>query len=562
MKKYFSLTTRITCFATIIVLLVGVLVAYAVFTAAERLSLRSAKNNIEMESHLIANNIGNALDNTSGDLLVIANTPPIQGIIRSIKNGGKDALDKSSLPAWRARLETIFSSMLESNKNYTQVRYIGLASNGKEIVRVERDNTGIHKIPPVALQEKSARSYFKRGAKLAKGSILFTDIGYNVERGKIQEPPQLTWRVITPVYTSAQKIFGLLVINFNVLRYLQDVLIRSKLRYNVILVRGKSLFLFDHKTKKISFFKPGQIVNEKLPGFKSIIYGKDIVSYLKKYQDRLTVVSPVYTDVYGENKVIDTIISLPKSTLISADYNFLAYVMLWVAGSGLLAAFLIFIFSHQSLRPLAKMAKEIDDAPMLSTENIELPTHLNNEVGLLAKVIDKKTKLLNKLALYDGLTGLPNRKSFLDELEGLIQAARAEGGYVAVGFIDINKFKLVNDTYGHDYGDDLLVQFSDKLKKWVGASSYVARLGGDEFGFVIPAGKQLSPVFQMIKNLETELNGAYLVKGISIHVLISGGLSVCPRDGFKADVLLRNADGLMYQSKNNNDGKFIYLDGE
>jgi diguanylate cyclase (GGDEF)-like protein/PAS domain S-box-containing protein len=152
-------------------------------------------------------------------------------------------------------------------------------------------------------------------------------------------------------------------------------------------------------------------------------------------------------------------------------------------------------------------------------------------------------------ALHDQLTGLPNRRLFKDHLElALAQAAR-RGEKVGVMFIDLDRFKLVNDTYGHLEGDELLKNFAQRLRGCVRAGDTVARQGGDEFTVLLPDLTQGEDAQIIAGKIFAELQRPFHVGGREFIATASIGISVYPSDGEGADTLLRHADIAMYEVK-------------
>ncbi|WP_423062826.1 diguanylate cyclase domain-containing protein [Candidiatus Paracoxiella cheracis] len=201
------------------------------------------------------------------------------------------------------------------------------------------------------------------------------------------------------------------------------------------------------------------------------------------------------------------------------------------------------------------MASTIKNARSADDTDLKLPTHLHDEVGMLAHAFEQKTKLLSELALYDSLTGLPNRKRFMDHLHEALNRANRKKYSLAVTYIDLNNFKEVNDKYGHDYGNELLVKFAYKLKTIARATDLYARLSGDEFAIISEDIQEDTNLDKFTSRLNRELNQAYEVKGIAIQVTIGAGLSLYPEYANSAEELMSQADEMMYQSKKEGKGK-------
>jgi diguanylate cyclase (GGDEF)-like protein/PAS domain S-box-containing protein len=193
--------------------------------------------------------------------------------------------------------------------------------------------------------------------------------------------------------------------------------------------------------------------------------------------------------------------------------------------------------------------------------------------GVVADISERKrveAEAMEKLAhaaLHDSLTGLANRASFLDHLElGLKRAARNEKG-VGVLFIDLDNFKLVNDSFGHAAGDELLKAVGSRLQSAVRGMDVVARQGGDEFLILLTDVKtdtngSKSPTEIVASKVREILREPFLVDEIEIYVSASVGISSFPADGADADTLLKHADVAMYAVKDSGrDGYARYSHG-
>lgn len=557
MKRFVSLTAKITTFSTIIILLISLCVALIVYFISNTFFLKTATKNLRNETHLIGNNIENALIKVNNDINILLKTPPIQGIIRSMNQHGLDPENSSNLQLWKQRLNTIFTSMLEANKNYTQIRYLTATDPGQEIVRVNQTNQGIFPVPEASLQSKAHRDYYKQAITLSQGSVLFSKVNYNQEHGKVEQPLVPTLRVITPVYSTTQKIFGLLIINVNISRYLRDILLRSSDNYDVIVFdQFDDFFIFNHGSKTIRFYESNQQIKDGIFGNKNIKSASQIIPYLKSDTHRISVFQPIFSNLNKDHKVFTIIISVPKSILRKEDNGLIRDILFWVIALCLFAALIIFLFTHKNLKPLAEMAESIRATNHPNKADLELPTYLNNEVGLLARAFEEKTKLLSKLALFDSLTGLPNRKNFIDHLDEAIHHAKRSELPLNVIYMDINGFKEINDTYGHDYGDELLIQFAHALRKTTRDNDFCARLSGDEFAVIIQDISTEEQLEKILKRYENDLNTTYALKGITLNVVVSGGVAAYPINASKPEDLLKHADLAMYQSKREGKGLF------
>jgi diguanylate cyclase (GGDEF)-like protein/PAS domain S-box-containing protein len=177
-----------------------------------------------------------------------------------------------------------------------------------------------------------------------------------------------------------------------------------------------------------------------------------------------------------------------------------------------------------------------------------------NPIGFCGIVRDcserKRTEQeLAYLAYHDALTGLHNRKAFIEKLDEVLREARRYENYRSILFIDLDHFKRVNDIYGHEIGDKLLVQVAKRLKDILRDTDYTSRLGGDEFTIILggPAKPNLEKVALRILKC---LSKPYIIQGTKIDfVTPSIGSSTYPDDGHDVETLLKHADSAMYKAK-------------
>ena len=168
----------------------------------------------------------------------------------------------------------------------------------------------------------------------------------------------------------------------------------------------------------------------------------------------------------------------------------------------------------------------------------------------------KNEEQIRQLAYYDALTGVPNRRLLEDRLEHAIRHAHRKDMLLAVMFIDLDRFKEVNDTLGHAVGDELLLQFTTRVRDYLREDDTLARLGGDEFIVLLPELDKLSDVIQVAERL-IELNrNPYRINNDNIQIGSSIGISLYPEDGTTVQELLHGADIAMYRSKR--DGRNQY----
>jgi diguanylate cyclase (GGDEF)-like protein len=186
-----------------------------------------------------------------------------------------------------------------------------------------------------------------------------------------------------------------------------------------------------------------------------------------------------------------------------------------------------------------------------ASDFIPKPIHFAVLSQRVRRIIEanRAEKRVRHLAYNDPLTGLPNRSLFFDQLGRRIEQAQKTGEAVAVLFLDLDRFKNVNDSLGHDVGDRLLVAVAQRVRNSVRNADCVARLGGDEFTVVLADVVNAAAAATAAQNICRALANSFQIDGHDIFVTTSVGISMFPNDGADAGTLLKHADTAMYRAK-------------
>ena len=218
---------------------------------------------------------------------------------------------------------------------------------------------------------------------------------------------------------------------------------------------------------------------------------------------------------------------------------------------------------------LDEILHKLEDTPTLRGEEIELRHADGTRVSALANlslvgrgerallhmtavdISDRKRaeEQIEFQAYHDSLTQLPNRRLFVERLEMSLLSAKRARGNVAVLFIDLDRFKTINDTLGHSVADALLVEVATRLRSCVRQTDTVARYGGDEFTVILPDLHQPEDAAQVAEKILECMAEPVIAAGTSIELSVSIGIAVFPYDGTDFDTLVRNADDAMYRAK-------------
>ncbi|BBB89933.1 MAG TPA: EAL domain-containing protein [Methylomusa anaerophila] len=205
-----------------------------------------------------------------------------------------------------------------------------------------------------------------------------------------------------------------------------------------------------------------------------------------------------------------------------------------------------------------------------------VPVCSQDEIGKLSQGFYKMSHALQKyfselaeknqqiyaFAYQDALTGLPNRRQFIDRMEILLREGEAENRGIAVLFIDLDSFKDINDTLGHNTGDGLLIAVAGRLALSLPEADTVARLGGDEFTIIFSHNAARQKVTELAQKILAAFLKPFSVSNNAFYITASIGISMCPHDGNNVDALLRAADTAMYAAKRRGKNNFQYYTEE
>ncbi|MEW6118314.1 MAG: EAL domain-containing protein, partial [Nitrospirota bacterium] len=156
---------------------------------------------------------------------------------------------------------------------------------------------------------------------------------------------------------------------------------------------------------------------------------------------------------------------------------------------------------------------------------------------------------IRRQAYHDALTGLPNRILFIDHLDFALSQAHRSGKKLAVMFLDLDRFKTINDSLGHALGDKLLIAVAHRLKASVREADMIARMGGDEYTILLSQVNHEEDIVTIVEKIIAAFKQPYSIDSRELHITVSIGISIYPNDGDDAGILMQNADTAMYHAK-------------
>lgn len=221
---------------------------------------------------------------------------------------------------------------------------------------------------------------------------------------------------------------------------------------------------------------------------------------------------------------------------------------------------------HGSVQALEIQTFRQDGQPMWGSVNAHLVTGKTGDAvhfeGTLEDISDHKRfeeQLLHQ-SLHDALTGLPNRALFTDRLSQAISRCSRQNSFFALLYLDVDRFKVINDSLGHALGDQFLIQLAERLRACTREADTLARLGGDEFAVISEQVRSLSAATMVAERILEEMRAPFVIEGREIYSTVSIGIICCTGYCGSAEEVLRDADLTMYRAKSNGKARYEVFD--
>jgi diguanylate cyclase (GGDEF)-like protein len=483
----------------------------------------------------------------------------------------------------KSALADAFHAMLRANPPYLQIRYIGAGQHGLEVVRVDRDGQAAVRVIDEQLQEKAHFPYVLRALALPRGEVFLSKMGINHEVGSHAALNQPCLHVSSPVLSDAGQPLGVVVITVNVAHVFSELRADMPPYLRLFLTNEWGDFIVHPDASQAFGFEQGQrvLIQDSFSDVQPLLDGRATAVLARAARG-----SPPAQSLLGAFIRLPLARSDPHSAVvvgvaeplseILASSRSLGFAVLQIVAGFSAAAIVLAVFAARVVtRPLKQMTREVQ---RFSSEHPmgELPTRRQDEIGELARgfqemhsrigstlaELEDSRRHLAHMARHDTLTGLPNRTVFLDRLEHAILQTKRQGGCLAVLFVDLDRFKHVNDTYGHAFGDRTLVQTARLLRSSVREVDTVARWGGDEFVILLESMDEEHEARRVAQTLLDGFARRMVVDQHAIDLGVSIGISLYPRDAFDGAELIQRADEAMYLAKHRAGNRYSVFGNE
>lgn len=558
-----GLTVKLSVLLACIGVLASGLTGYYAYHANRTLLVQQAERGLRTSTDLLSRRLSIALNDISADARVLATMPSTARVAETDDGVHRDD--------GRERLAQVFASFMANHAEYLQVRLIARAHHGLELIRFDRDAGGAVRVRGEGLQEKAQFAYLFDTLTLDAGQTYVSNISINHERGSHSAEGRPTMRIGTPVFNAQGQVVGAIVIDVDIGGLL--ALFRSDLPadYKVYLTNEWGDFLVHPDPDQTFGFDKGRrvFVQDTFARTRALFdhtrndvqlnglddpaeAGDQIIAFIRK----------PFGGTHGNDRFVVLGLSKPLADALVGANLLGSSIVRMVLISSVLALCLAVLFARALTQPLQMLTHAATH--FLSDKTIEaLPLRRTDEIGVLARcfarmrleiksqidVLHHKQTELAHLASHDVLTDLPNRLLFMQQLDIAIQQASVRDEALAVLFVDLDRFKQINDEFGHSAGDNVLIAVAKRLRDVLAPEDHVARLGGDEFIVLVKGARALQAEPHIVSEILRALNEDLLINDQHVTVGASIGISRYPTDSTSAEALLLHADTAMYAAK-------------
>ncbi len=546
----------------LVLALVGALAAgftgFYVYQASSALVVAAAQNRLLTSTHVVKRRITHSRESISRDLQVLSEHPLTQHMLQR-----PDAMALDGL-------HTLFKLRMQVNPGYMQIRLMAAQNFGLEVVRVDRDALGPITVQSDDLQEKAHFSYVSQALKLSHGETYISQIVINHERGAHLVENKPTVVMSMPVHASTGRAIGVVAISIDVQGMFDLMAQDLPPDFQLYLANGVGDILI-HPDSRLTFgFDRGQrqLLQDHMPPTAPMVRGELDERVFELPQGPHTPEALLAAFVRQEVRV-----SSDERHLLLGLAQPVAVVLAEVERLRLAIVNIVLALSVACLvvavvlaRALSKPINGVGRAAQMFAQGqliTELPTERNDEIGDLARSFSRmQTQIVQQLeelelsrrelsdqARHDGLTGLANRRLFAERLAAALAHRRRHGGEVALLFVDLDRFKGINDTQGHEAGDAVLKAVASRLRANTREVDTPARLGGDEFVVLLSGELDTALLSALASKLAQAVSAPVPYGEHLLQVGCSIGIGRTPVDGDTADQLLAAADQAMYAVK-------------
>lgn len=546
--------------------LVGVLAAgvtgFYAYNASRALLVDSAKNELLTSTHVLARRITLVREELSRNLQTLTRHPAALAALQATNQGQEE------------QLATLFRLRMESNPGYFQIRLIAAGNGGMERVRLDRDGKELVRVTGDELQEKGHYSYVFDTLRLAAGQTYLSHIVINRERGSHSALGQPAVQLAMPVVDPQRGPLGVVVINVDLNGLFALLAADLPLEYQLFFANQEGDFLIHPDRSRTFGFDRGRriLIQDEFPDTRDLIEGRSqqVMTDVRIESDSSAPLVAAFiaqqTSVTSNEKGFILGLAQPRAAVIEQADALGTVILQIVLGICLVCILLAALVARAVTRPINSMSAAVEGFADDDSAK-DLPVRRRDEIGTLARSFSRlRTQItqqvaelrqsrveLEHLAQHDTLTGLPNRALFGDRMEIALASARRDNARLALLFIDLDRFKPINDTLGHAAGDLILKEISDRIRAHIRESDTAARIGGDEFVVLLRNVSHPDDALSVANKIRDAAALPFIFDGQPpITLSVSIGIALYPDNGTDMLALAKHADKAMYSEKARN----------
>ncbi|MFC7410980.1 diguanylate cyclase domain-containing protein [Hydrogenophaga atypica] len=546
------------------------LTGYYAFEASRTLLVNAAKDRLLTSTLVLARRVALAREEIERDLVLVAEHPAARALLQG-----------PGTPSQQQTLQDLMVLMLQSQPSYFQVRLIAADQHGMERVRVDRAPRGPMVVADDDLQEKGHFDYVSQALRLGPDQTYMSRVAINHERGSHLGVDKPSLQLARPVRDAQGRTLGVAVINIDLNGTFELLAKDMPESIQLYFANHEGDILIHPEPAKTFGFDRGRriFIQDEFAATGPVVRGDNNVAVFESHEGAHANQPVVAAFMSQPLKV-----SSPETRLtlgltqplqaVLADSNRLGQTVLQIVLALCALSLLLALWMGRALtRPI----NAISHAARMVASGLPagaLPVERRDEIGDLARAFrDMRLQIgeqiselrdnqdeLEHLAQHDPLTGLANRRKFQERLDHALAQARRVPQTVSVLFIDLDRFKPINDHHGHDVGDVVLQTVARRLKGVLREVDTVARIGGDEFVALLGAPATQEQLEAIARKLLTLVSEPMVVDKLQLDLGCSIGIASYPDHASTATDLLAAADHAMYQAKTAGRNTFRFFD--
>ena len=558
----FGIASRLSILLAVAVTVTAGVTVYSAYVVSRDLLVASAEDELLTSTKVLSRRIALARNENVRDLHILSQHPAAGAALEAENPTAQDQLAK------------LFELVMQASPAYYQVRLIAAHDHGLEHVRVDHDGTGLVRVTGDELQEKGHYPYVFDTARLAAGEIYLSRITINHEVGTHFVRDMPTIQLATPVLGAAGSVLGVVVINVDLNGAFAQLAADLPKDVRLFLANGDGDFLVHPDPAQAFAFDRGRraLVQEEFPETRDLVLRKtDQVLFVARdgaYAADPVVAAFISRKVNAASMEKHLVLGLtqPLTTVLERVDTLAGVTLRIVLALGFVCIVLAALLARAVTRPINSMTRAVErfaDGELATG----LPLDRRDEIGVLARCFHRMCRQIQQqiaelncrreemesLARHDPLTGLANRRLLVEHAEHAFASARRDNERLAVLFIDLDRFKPINDNLGHAVGDLLLKAVAERIRGVIRESDTPARIGGDEFVVLLEMIQDDVDAQTVAEKIRVALNQPFEIVGhgeehrIAVSACI--GIAFYPEDGTDMIELSRHADEAMYRAK-------------